>query len=250
MGEPVTNPEPAMDPSGTSYKDRLRAIVSTYFRFLDDAGFAEAESPYNVVLCGAEIELSFNLHNGELDVYVGPRGAELRIVNLTDLVLYLRHPKVDYGAVQDVSPTGELSDEDIWRSQAADLKQYLGSIVQFAQATGFAERVADLKRRQAERAAEFRSQTGSPDEIDLPSLVGHGLVLIRLRLARTPDFWIYQSIEKQLMFIEDLLKHKAVPTAEDKERLTIGRLAARELEDSDPYLADVLCRIDYAVGKL
>jgi hypothetical protein len=233
-----------------SYKDRLRAIISTCFGFLIEAGFAETESHRNVMLCGSGIELAFNVCNGELDIFVGPRGAELCIVNLSDLLEYFARAKVDYAAAQENTLTDELRHEDIWRLQAADLRQHLDSVVEFAQTTGFIERMADLKRYRAETVAEYSSQATAPDEIDLASLVGHGLVLIRARLARTPDFRMYQSIEKQLVFIEDLLQRNAVPTAEDKERLNIGLLAAREFETNDPDLADVLFKVDYRARRL
>ena len=89
-----------------------------------------------------------------------------------------------------------------------------------------------------------------PKDAPLEALVDEGLRLIAERLAKSPDFGLFQSVQKQLEFIKETLTSGKRPSAADKDRLTIGVLAAREFEDNDPDLADVLFRVSYAFTRL
>lgn len=65
------------------------------------------------------------------------------------------------------------------------------------------------------------------------------------KLAVATDSQIFKCISAQLEFIEYKFKTSDPPTEEDKERITLGALAAREFETSDPEYADILFKVAY-----
>jgi hypothetical protein len=156
-----------MEPPSIPYDhpDRLRAIVDTYFGFLKkEAGFTEAESHYSrpgltgqLSLRRPEVEVDIGIRNDDVDLYVRPSGAQADSTKVVDLVFYFKRPPLDYAPAQERPPDLRSQDE-VWRSEAASVKRYLDDILAFAQEPGYEERVADLKRYQAEGVAELRRQ--------------------------------------------------------------------------------------------
>ena len=149
------------------HPDRLRAIVQAHFGFLEgEAGFVLADSRYSrqylsgrLLLRRADVELEFAIHNDDLDLYVGPPGASADAVEVSDVIVYFKHPDPDVVAAQAASPAVELSQDEFWKAQAADVKAYLARILQFAQAAGYPARVAELKRYQDRRVIDARQRT-------------------------------------------------------------------------------------------
>jgi hypothetical protein len=76
--------------------------------------------------------------------------------------------------------------------------------------------------------------------------IDEAIAITRLREASCPAFRLYASTLIQLNFIRNIL----LGTEKDKSRLhklTIGVWAAKEFEDTDPELADVLFTA-YSIG--
>jgi hypothetical protein len=148
------------------HANRLRAIVDRYFGFFEnEAGFTQAKSHYDrrylhgaLLLRRSDVELEFGIHNDDLDLYVRPSGAQADFIKVSDLLFYFKRPKLDYAAARARPPAPEPSDDEIWRSEGAEVKHYLDRILEFAQANGYAQRVADVKRYQAEDVLELRRQ--------------------------------------------------------------------------------------------
>jgi hypothetical protein len=69
------------------------------------------------------------------------------------------------------------------------------------------------------------------------------------RILQSPDFQIYRSIRAQLQFIQGHLVDRTPIAEEDRQRLILGVLAAREFETSDPDYADVLFEVSYRVNR-
>lgn len=67
--------------------------------------------------------------------------------------------------------------------------------------------------------------------------------------SQAPDFQLWKSIEAQLNFIiSDFSDSGVFLNQADKDRVSqiiMGLQAVREIESSDPQLADLLCEIDY-----
>jgi hypothetical protein len=61
-----------------------------------------------------------------------------------------------------------------------------------------------------------------------------------------PSFSLPSMIRPQLDFISRFLKENQVPTMEDRTRLTIGVLAVRNFDDSDPEYSNWLKALNYA----
>lgn len=87
----------------------------------------------------------------------------------------------------------------------------------------------------------------------LNKALGAVKVIARLR-NQAPDFQLWRSIEAQLNFIVsdfsslgDFL-HQA--NEEQVSQIIMGLQAVRELEATDPALADLLCEIDYEYKAL
>jgi Tsi6 len=90
----------------------------------------------------------------------------------------------------------------------------------------------------------------TPTPAWLPSLVEKGLRLIDGRLDVSPEYGMYHSIRAQLQFIQRTIVAGAKPTDDEVDRLTLGIYAARELETTDPELADVLFEVEYLFKRL
>jgi hypothetical protein len=92
--------------------------------------------------------------------------------------------------------------------------------------------------------------TGVESEPDLPRLVQRGLMLIGERLARSPDWGLYRSVQAQLEFIRGKLVRGERPSDAEKDRIILGLLAVREFENVDDELADVLHAVNYGFNRL
>lgn len=71
----------------------------------------------------------------------------------------------------------------------------------------------------------------------------------RPRLDLLPGTRRLRSIRAQLAFIQGHLIDRTAIAEEDRERLILGVLAAREFETSDPDYADVLFDVSYRVNR-
>jgi hypothetical protein len=149
------------------HADRLRAIVTTYFAFLQEAGFEVAESGYDaagltgrMLLRRPDVVLEASLHNDDLDFFIAPAVPNPTFVKLNALVLYLTRARVNYAEFmrRQVSAEPEPSQDQIWRDSAADMAEHLDRILAFAKADGYEERMADRERYEAEVAADVDRQ--------------------------------------------------------------------------------------------
>jgi Tsi6 len=80
-------------------------------------------------------------------------------------------------------------------------------------------------------------------------LVERGLRMTDERILLSPGFDLYHSIRAQLAFIQGHLIDRSPIAEEDRQRLILGVLAAREFETSDPDYADVLFDVSYRVNR-
>ena len=71
-----------------------------------------------------------------------------------------------------------------------------------------------------------------------------------------PSYKLPAMIQPQLDFIGQFLRERVPPTATERERVTLGVLAVRNFEDTDPEYAKWLKALNYAfnhweqVGKV
>ena len=63
------------------------------------------------------------------------------------------------------------------------------------------------------------------------------------RLKDAPDYAVMQSAAKQLLYINTVAASDNVPTTAEADRLTLGVLAAREFENSDPEFAAIVFQV-------
>ena len=89
----------------------------------------------------------------------------------------------------------------------------------------------------------------TPTQAELPALVVQGLALVELRLSKDAGTGLYGSIRNQLRWIEGALASTEPPDPERLDALLLGHYAARELENTDPELADVLFAVQYLVNR-
>ncbi len=61
-----------------------------------------------------------------------------------------------------------------------------------------------------------------------------------------PSFKVPAMIRPQLEFIGEFLKQGKTPASEDRDRITIGVLAVRNFDDSDPEYSTWLKALSYA----
>lgn len=80
--------------------------------------------------------------------------------------------------------------------------------------------------------------------LPLLAMIDHALQMTEDRLARTPAgtsvHAMFGSIRAQLRFMRDTAAAGLTPTPETKNRLTLGVIAIREFETTDPEYADAL----------
>ncbi|NLE87288.1 MAG: hypothetical protein GX607_12915 [Myxococcales bacterium] len=68
-------------------------------------------------------------------------------------------------------------------------------------------------------------------------------------LAFDPDRDMLKIIRAQLDFMDRCTKGGRTPTEEEAERITLGAIAVRNLEEEDPEYADWLKELAYAFRK-
>jgi hypothetical protein len=149
------------------HPDRLHAILTKYFAFLQEAGFVVAASSYDahrllghMLLRRPEVVIEAFLHNDDLDLAIAPAVGSPTFVKLNLLVLYFRQATVNYAEFmrRQSSREPKLSQDEIWRNGAADIAGHIDRILAFAQADGYEERLADRERYEAEVAADIDRQ--------------------------------------------------------------------------------------------
>ena len=86
----------------------------------------------------------------------------------------------------------------------------------------------------------------TPDS--LLSDIDKAIAMTDERLTAAPRDML-KSIRTQLSFMRDTIAAGRAPTVDEKNRLTIGVIAAREFEDSDPAYADALADASFAFKK-
>jgi hypothetical protein len=80
-------------------------------------------------------------------------------------------------------------------------------------------------------------------ETELKGLVARALQMTDERLSAPKPWDLFRSIKRQLEFIQDNLVHGRTLSNDDKRRITIGVLAAREFDANDPDYANVLYEV-------
>jgi hypothetical protein len=79
----------------------------------------------------------------------------------------------------------------------------------------------------------------------LPELVERALAIVGTRLSGGGGTGLYDSIHAQLVWISDTLAVSTPPDPARVDKLLLGVYAARELEMTDPELADLLFNVEY-----
>ena len=84
---------------------------------------------------------------------------------------------------------------------------------------------------------------------NLVSMIDKALQMTDERL-RTSPLPMLSSIRTQLQFMKDTVAAGRAPTTDEKNRLTIGVIAARELEQTDSDYAEALSDAVFEFKKL
>jgi hypothetical protein len=85
---------------------------------------------------------------------------------------------------------------------------------------------------------------------DLQNAVKTAQQMVAERLVIAPKFGVYIHARDQLNKIDVVLKASQIPTEPQKNEIDIALMAVKELEGSEPELADTLCMVDYLYKKL
>ena len=91
----------------------------------------------------------------------------------------------------------------------------------------------------------------APTEVS--ARVDVALEMTEARLARLPAGSVHDmltSIRNQLRFMRETIDAGRSPTAEEKNRLTLGVIAVRELETNDPDYADAITLVVFDFKQL
>ncbi len=65
-------------------------------------------------------------------------------------------------------------------------------------------------------------------------------------LKLDPDWHLAKVISRQLEFMEECTRGDRSPTPEEADRITLGPIAVKNFEESDPDYAKWLSALDYA----
>lgn len=84
---------------------------------------------------------------------------------------------------------------------------------------------------------------------DLQSTIRKAQKMIAERLLLVPTYGVYIHARDQLNLIEIVLSNGLTPTEVQKGKIDIALMAVKELESSEPELADILCMVDYHFKK-
>jgi hypothetical protein len=93
----------------------------------------------------------------------------------------------------------------------------------------------------------------NPIRTKLITAVENALVMTQQRRTGVSDgltHAMYTSIHNQLQFMHHTVASGAVPTLEEKNRLTLGVIAVREFETPDVEYCDALCNVVFDFKKL
>jgi hypothetical protein len=85
---------------------------------------------------------------------------------------------------------------------------------------------------------------------ELSNVVLKAQEMVSKRLKEVPNYGVYIHARDQLEGISAVLKQGAIPNSEQKKQIDIALMAVKELESTEPELADVLCMVDYIYKKL
>lgn len=80
--------------------------------------------------------------------------------------------------------------------------------------------------------------------------LGQALPKAKASVAKNPDDAFQKSILAQLEFMALSIAENRAPSAEDLNRLNLGVIAVRTLEDTDPEYAALLSELEYAFRRL
>lgn len=84
---------------------------------------------------------------------------------------------------------------------------------------------------------------------ELPALVESALAIVDVRLSGSGGTGLYDSIRNQILWIREALGAPNPPAPARVDALLLGVYAARELETTDPELANLLFDIEYLVVR-
>jgi hypothetical protein len=85
---------------------------------------------------------------------------------------------------------------------------------------------------------------------EFKELVSNALNITDDKLSKYPKYGVYIHAKEQLSIIKLFIDQGKTPTHSDKEKITIGLMAVKELESSDPEYCYILCEVDYCFRKL
>ena len=79
-------------------------------------------------------------------------------------------------------------------------------------------------------------------------VLGDALDQVRALELKFPNFWVYSNLEKQLAAMQEWTANGRTPKREERKRINIGLIAARELEPTDEIEMWNLCRRLYGLN--
>jgi hypothetical protein len=97
------------------------------------------------------------------------------------------------------------------------------------------------------------AMTASVSRAEVGKLVDQAMTMTEQRLADAPAGSVhnmYSSIRNQLRFMRETVDGGGSPTIDEKNRLTLGVIAVREFETSDPDYCDAITLAVFNFKKL
>jgi Tsi6 len=85
---------------------------------------------------------------------------------------------------------------------------------------------------------------------EFAAAVEEALLKAKAHVVRNPNDPFQKSILAQLEFMARSLAEKQRPSSEDFNRINLGVIAVRTLEDTDPDYAALLSELEYAFRRL
>lgn len=89
----------------------------------------------------------------------------------------------------------------------------------------------------------------TPTPEQLPGLVERALAIVEIRLSGSGGTGLYDSVRNQLVWIRNALAASRPADPERVDKLLLGVYAAREFEQTDPELANLLFDIEYLAKR-
>ena len=84
---------------------------------------------------------------------------------------------------------------------------------------------------------------------DFAAILDRAQRMTEERLARSPDGGLYESVQRQLAFVERVFRSGRALTQAEIDAFTFGRFAAREFEELDRPYADALHLVSYEMKR-